>query len=58
VRSKIRVGSQWLLRQTGGKKGFVSDPWIGYDSVALPLSKGVPMGFNGETAEDILSDLC
>jgi hypothetical protein len=42
---------------TGGKKGFVPDAWIGYDSVALPLTKGVPIGFTGDTAEDILSDL-
>jgi hypothetical protein len=51
------VGSQWLLKQTGGKNGFVDDEAMGYDSTGLPFSNGVPIGFPGATAEDILSDL-
>jgi len=30
---------------------------MGYDSTGLPFSNGVPLGFIGATAEDILSDL-
>jgi hypothetical protein len=51
------VGSQWLRKQTGGKNGVVADVLIGYDSTGLPFSNGVPIGFTGDTAEDILSAL-